>query len=135
MSNLHMPKESMEEAFIKKKKKFKITQMISNNQPLHLAVQKRRYKIKLKATSYRIWEKKRSIYRCMSKNVLTHVTSIRYPARILLRLIVLSWESLEGLESSLISILSSAHMLSKGGFCDWNKNKVMVRISSLQNSL
>lgn len=56
------------------------------------------------------------------EKLLTCTTSMRYPERKLLRVLILCSESLVGLESSIASILSIAHALSRGGFsnCDTN---------------
>lgn len=58
---------------------------------------------------------------------LTCTMSIRYHGRILPRLIKACWEIIVALESSVISILSIAQRLSRGGICDCNINKTIIR--------
>jgi hypothetical protein len=55
---------------------------------------------------------------CLRVGILTCATSMRYAKRTLLKEQILCSESLVGLESSAISILSIAQELSRGGFND-----------------
>lgn len=58
----------------------------------------------------------------------TCTTSIRYSGRKLPRVVILCWESLVGVESTVTSTLSIAQILSMGGFSTWD----MKKISSLE---
>lgn len=58
--------------------------------------------------------------------VLTDTTPSKYPRRALLRFMILCSESLVGTESTVISILRNAHMLSKDGFSDCKRKRLQV---------